>query len=194
MHALLTLLSLHTLLILCTLLSLHALLPLLLLILLLLLQALCTLLSLHALLTLISAVSRQAVFRCLRLVTDTSLGIRTVLENPEMSHKIVEMSTAIMAEWLPLRGKFIDTTAIENQHTAAAAKELTDALYVLNSMYKACMLLYCKCFIQRESNSPNNSCVSATFKYDLLTLKQRLRRVRDSKHNLFEQHKCCIAC
>jgi hypothetical protein len=89
----------------------------------------------------LDASSRQAVMRSLRLITDTSLGIRTVLENAEMCRNIVEMSTDIMAEWCatkghPLRGKFIDATAVENQKTAAAAKELTDALYVLNSMYK----------------------------------------------------------
>jgi hypothetical protein len=92
----------------------------------------------------LSAASRQAVFRCLRLVTDTSFGIRTVLENPEISHTIVEKATAIMADWSatkghPLHGKFIGATAIENLKTAAAAKELTDALYVLNSMHKAGM-------------------------------------------------------
>jgi hypothetical protein len=96
----------------------------------------------------LSAASRQAVFRCLRLVTDTSLGIRTVLESPEMSHKIVEIAAKIMADWSamkghPLQGKFINATAIENLKTAAAAKVLTDALYVLNSMYKAGTLMHC---------------------------------------------------
>jgi hypothetical protein len=148
----------------------------------------------------LDASSRRAVLRCVRLVTDTSPGSRTVIENPEMCSKIIDMATTIMADWSatkghPLHGKFIDVTASENQKTAPAAKELTDALYVLNSMYKAGNLLHCTLATQHRSNCLSSSCVlEKRWNITCSLVKQWLRSVRNSKRNLFEPHKYCIAC
>jgi hypothetical protein len=75
--------------------------------------------------------SLRAAMTCLRVITNTSLGVQAVVKQPDLCQAVVAASTAILEQWFANKDQLIDASS------TAMAAEIADTLHVLANLITA---------------------------------------------------------